>query len=444
MENGKFVFGVGTASYQIEGAVGEDGRTPSIWDTFSHTPGKVVDGDTGDVACDHYHRYKEDVQLIADLGVEYYRFSIAWPRIFPRKGEYNPAGMAFYKNLISELKAKGLKVAVTLYHWDLPQWCQDLGGWPSRDSVDWFMQFAEKCYDELGDTVDMWFTFNEPMCICEIGYGSGGHAPGIRDTRQFLQAWHHVALCHGLAVRLYRDKGLTAPIGIVMNTQQQTPYDPTNPEDVRAAKFGNEAFNGWYLSPVFRGCYPEAGKLLYRDLPGGLDYIREGDMEIIREPIDFIGINYYQEFYVRYVSEKDGIIQYETIPADGPKTMLNWNITPQGLENVIRQIREYTDLPLLVAENGCAWPDTVAEDGGVHDDQRIDYLKRHLDVVRQANGKGLNVCGYFAWSLMDNFEWSEGYGPRFGLVHVDYETQKRTPKDSYYVYRDLIAGWNED
>lgn len=443
MEN-KFIFGVGTASYQIEGAAYEDGRTPSIWDTFSHTPGLVVNGDTGDVACDHYHRYKEDVQLIAELGVDYYRFSIAWPRIFPRMGEYNPLGMAFYKTLIKELKAKGVKVAVTLYHWDLPQWCQDLGGWPNRDCIDWFMAFAEKCYDELGDTVDMWCTFNEPMCVAEVGYLHGGHAPGIRDVNQFLPAWHHVALCHGLAVKLYREKGLTAPIGIVMNTQQQTPYDPNDPNDVRAAAFGNKAYNGWYLDPVFNGFYPKEGKRAFAARGGEFNYIREGDMETICQPIDFIGINYYQEFYAHFLSEENGVIRYENIQTDGPKTMMNWDITPIGLENVIRQVREYTDLPLLVAENGCAWPDTVAEDGCVHDGRRIDYLKQHLDVVRQANEKGLNVTGYFAWSLMDNFEWAEGYGPRFGLIHVDYQTQKRTPKDSFYVYRDLIAEWNKE
>lgn len=443
MKNERFVFGVATASYQIEGAAYEDGRTPSIWDTFSHTPGLVVNGDTGDVACDHYHRYREDVQFIADLGVEYYRFSIAWPRIFPRKGEYNPAGMAFYKKLMKELKAKGLKTAVTLYHWDLPQWCQDLGGWPNRESIDWFMEFAEKCFDELGDMADMWFTFNEPMCVAEVGYRYGGHAPGIRDVRQFLHAWHNVALCHGLAVKRYREKGFTAPIGIVMNPQQQMPYDPENPDDVRAADFGNKAYNGWYLSPLFRGCYPDIAKPMYADVEGGFDYIREGDMEIISEPIDFVGINFYQEFYARFISEENGVIRYENIQTPGPKTMMNWGITPDGLENTIRQMREYTDIPLLVAENGSAWPDTVAEDGGVHDTQRIEYLKQHLEVVRRANEKGLNVMGYFAWSLMDNFEWAEGYGPRFGLIHVDYTTLKRTPKDSYYVYRDLIAKWNE-
>ena len=444
MEKSKFLFGVATASYQIEGAAAEDGRTPSIWDTYSHTPGKVVGGHTGDVACDHYHRYKEDVELLANLGVEYYRFSIAWPRIFPRKGEYNPAGMAFYKNLIAELKAKGLKAAVTLYHWDLPQWCQDLGGWPNRDCIDWFMEFADKCFTELGDTVDMWFTFNEPMCVAEVGYRFGGHAPGIQDVQQFLHAWHNVALCHGYAVRRYRELGLTAPIGIVMNTQQQTPYDPENPDDVRAAKFGNEAYNGWYLAPIFRGCYPEVGKLAYAAEGGTFEYVREGDMEVISQPIDFIAINYYQEFYAHYLSEENGVIRYENIQTPGLKTMMNWDITPPGLENVMHQIREYTDLPLLVAENGSAWPDTVAEDGGVHDHNRIDYLRQHLEVVRQANEQGLNVMGSFAWSLMDNFEWSEGYGPRFGLIYVDYETQQRIPKDSYYVYRDLIAGWNRE
>ena len=444
MDNGKFLFGVATASYQIEGAVAEDGRTPSVWDTFSHTPGVVVEGHTGDVACDHYHRYKEDVQLIADLGVEYYRFSIAWPRIFPRKGEYNPAGMAFYKNLIAELKSKGLKPAVTLYHWDLPQWCQDLGGWPNRESIDWFMEFADKCFIELGDSVDMWFTFNEPMCICELGYGNGAHAPGIRDTKQFLQAWHHVALSHGYAIRRYRELGLTAPIGIVLNPQQQTPYNPANPDDVRAAQFINEAFNGWYLSPLFRGCYPESGKRLYRHPADIFDYIQEEDFAVMGEPMDFVGINYYQEFYVRYISEEDGIIRAETIPADGRKTMLNWNITPDGLENVIRQLREYTDLPILVAENGSAWPDTVAEDGCVHDEYRVEYLRQHLDVVRRANEQGLNVMGYFAWSLMDNFEWTEGYIPRFGLIYVDYETQQRIPKDSYYVYRDILTTWEDN
>ena len=444
MENKEFIFGVATASYQIEGAAYEDGRTPSIWDTFSHTPGLVVNGDTGDVACDHYHRYKEDVQLIADLGVDYYRFSVAWPRIFPRPGEYNPVGMEFYKNLLKELKSKNIKTAVTLYHWDLPQWCQDRGGWPNREVVDWFMEFAVKCFEELGDLADMWYTFNEPMCVAEVGYFHGGHAPGIRDVNQFLPAWHNVALCHGLAVKKYREMGFTAPIGIVMNTQQQTPYNPEDPDDVRAADFGNKAFNGWYLDPVFNGRYPEEGIRAWGAKGGRFDFIQEGDMEIISQPIDFIAINYYQEFYAHYLGEENGVIRYENIQTNGLKTMMNWDITPQGLENVIRQIREYTDLPLLVAENGSAWPDEVAEDGGVHDQNRIDYLNSHLDVVKECNKKGLNVWGYFAWSLMDNFEWAEGYGPRFGLIHVDYKTLKRTPKDSYYVYRDRIAHWNED
>ena len=256
-----FVFGVATASYQIEGAAFEDGKTASIWDTFTHIPGKIKNNDNGDIACDHYHRVDEDVELISNLGVDYYRFSISWSRIFPQRGVYNEKGMEFYKNLLKKLKSKGLKTAITLYHWDLPQWCQDLGGFPNREVCEWFVDYAEKCFVELDDMCDMWLTINEPMCIAEIGYGSGVFAPGIKNTESFLRAWHHVALCHGLSIRKYHELGFSKPIGIVLNTQNLMPYSDS-PEDKRASEFAHRAFNGWYLYPIFRGCYPEEGKKL--------------------------------------------------------------------------------------------------------------------------------------------------------------------------------------
>lgn len=428
-----FVFGTATSSYQIEGARHEDGRTDSIWDTFSRVPGKVANGDTGDIACDHYHRYEEDLELMKELGVESYRFSIAWPRIFPQKGQYNQAGMAFYKALIRQLKDKGIKPSVTLYHWDLPQWMEDMGGWTNRDSVVHFVEFAKKCYQELGDDVEFWITHNEPFCAGILGYMTGDHAPGKQDVRASLQAIHHILLSHGEAVKAYRKTGLSGKIGITLN---HTPAEAASAslQDQLAANNYDGWMNRWFLDPVFKQSYPVDMINLYHQ---EMDFIQEGDLATIGQAIDFFGINFYHSAVVEYAP--DHPLFYRMADMDVKKTAMGWPITPQGLDTIITRIRkDYTDLPIYITENGAAFDDVVSDDGSVQDTDRVEYLDAHLKTVVKMNQKGLNVAGYYLWSFMDNFEWAYGYDKRFGIVYVDFESLERTPKASFYRYQEII------
>ncbi len=434
-----FTFGVATAAYQIEGGVREGGRSPSIWDTFCTLPGRILNGDTGNTACDSYHRWKEDIALIKQLGVDSYRFSISWPRIFPAKGQYNPSGMAFYKNILLELKHQGISAAVTLYHWDLPQWAQDLGGWENRDCVQWFTEYAEKCFTELDSLVDIWITLNEPFCSSFVANLDGKHAPGKHDLETSIKTAHYLLLAHGTAVKAYRASGGKHKIGITLNLAPSYPASSSF-ADRLACRVHDSFQNKWFLEPVFRGGYPEDMCTLFASrCATSFDFILPDDLKTIKSPVDFLGIN----FYTRNVVEFDptALLLHRAAHTSLPKTAIGWDIAPETLTALLRMVRSYTKLPVYITENGCSAMDTV-ENGAVHDPARTDYILRHLKVIEQANSEGLNVAGYYYWSLLDNFEWAYGYTQRFGLVYVDFNTQKRIPKDSFYAYGRYIAAHN--
>ncbi|WP_019907310.1 GH1 family beta-glucosidase [Thermoanaerobacter indiensis] len=433
-----FVWGTATSSYQIEGAVNEDGRTPSIWDTFSKTEGKTYKGHTGDVACDHYHRYKEDVEILKEIGVKAYRFSIAWPRIFPEEGKYNPKGMDFYKKLIDELQKRDIVPAATIYHWDLPQWAYDKGGgWLNRESIKWYVEYATKLFEELGDAIPLWITHNEPWCSSILSYGIGEHAPGHKNYREALIAAHHILLSHGEAVKAFREMNIKgSKIGITLNLTPAYPASEKE-EDKLAAQYADGFSNRWFLDPIFKGNYPEDMVELYSKIIGEFDFIKEGDLETISVPIDFLGVNYYTRSIVKY--DEDSMLKAENVPGPGKRTEMGWEISPESLYDLLKRLdREYTKLPMYITENGAAFKDEVTEDGRVHDDERIEYIKEHLKAAAKFIGEGGNLKGYFVWSLMDNFEWAHGYSKRFGIVYVDYETQKRILKDSALWYKEVI------
>lgn len=431
----EFMFGVASSSYQTEGAVEEDGRTPSIWDEFCKTPGAVYNADNGDVACDHYHRYKEDVALMAELGVDSYRLSISWPRIFPKKGEYNSAGMAFYKKLLTELKDNSIKTAVTLYHWDIPAWAQERGGWTVRESIDWFLEYAQKCFEELDALTDLWITHNEPWCTSFLSYALGEQAPGRYNIAEAMKAAHHVLLSHGHAVRLYRVSKGRKPIGITVNLSAAYPATDRY-DDALAASNADGFINRWFLDALFKGRYPYDIANLFASRSADFSFIQSGDFDIIGERCDFLGINYYNRSLIQY----DPLSLLLNSPAYSTykKTSMGWDVSPDEFIELIQMVRaKYTDLPIYITENGSAWVDKV-EDGCVHDEDRIDYLIRHLQAVDAMNESGLNIAGYFYWSFMDNFEWAFGYSQRFGLVYCDFATQQRIKKDSFYAYARIL------
>lgn len=432
----KFIFGTATSSYQIEGAHNTDGRTDSIWDVFSRTPGKVQNGDTGDIACDHYNRYKEDVQLLKELGVDSYRFSIAWPRIFPEKGKYNSKGMDFYKRLIKTLKESKIKPAVTLYHWDLPMWAENEGGWTNRECVDWFLEYAEKCFDELGNEVDIWITHNEPFCSGFLGHFTGEHAPGIKSLDKSLKAIHHILLSHGKVVKIFREKGLNGQIGITLNLSPVYPNNDTINDKI-ASNICDGFFNRWFLDPIFKATYPMDMINLFSHQVKDFSFIKEGDLDIISIKNDFLGINYYSSNVVEYSTDED--LFFKFVEQNVKKTDMNWAITPLKLKDLIHRIRkEYTDIPIYVTENGAAFKDEVDKDGKIYDIDRIEYIKEHLKVISQLNYEGMNIAGYYLWSFMDNFEWAYGYSKRFGIVYIDYKSLKRIKKESFHEYSRII------
>ncbi|SNY54410.1 GH1 family beta-glucosidase [Paractinoplanes atraurantiacus] len=412
-----FLYGASTASYQIEGAAREDGRGPSIWDTFAHTPGRVRNGDTGDVACDHYHRWAEDVALLADLGVGAYRFSIAWPRVQPTgAGAVNDKGLGFYDRLVDGLLERGIEPVPTLFHWDLPQALEDEGGWLNRETAYRFAEYAGHVAARLGDRVGRFITLNEPVVHMAQGYAWGTHAPGRQLGLGALPVAHHQLLGHGLAVRALRAAGARE----VWITNNCTPVWSAGDETAALVYdgFHNRLFN----DPVLSGSYPDF-------LMGGLaPHIQDGDLDIIRTPIDALGVNYYNPTLVGPATE-EGDLPFEIRPIEGyPATAFGWPVVPAGLTELLTGLRQtYGDAlpPIYITENGCSTEE------GVADTFRIDYLKSHLDAVRAAIEAGVDVRGYFVWSLLDNFEWAEGYSQRFGLVHVDFDTQERTPRDSY-------------
>jgi beta-glucosidase len=434
-----FVWGAATASYQIEGAGHEGGRGECIWDTFSRKPGAVYAGENGEVACDQYHRYAEDIALMAEIGFKSYRFSIAWPRIIPAgKGKVNPEGIAYYRRLCEELHKHGISACATIYHWDLPQPLEDSGGWAERSIVSAFEEYAKVCFKELGDLVDQWITINEPFCIAYLGYLYGVHAPGHRDLQKALNAVHHVNLAHGVAVKAYRKTGLAAPIGITWNPVTPRPAT-ARPADKKAAKIARALETEVFIHPCLGKGYPElVTKSLKCSFP-----VKDGDMETIAGPIDFIGINYYNESPVS--ADKKARFKFVTKPFWQDVSDMGWPVVPGGLYRQLKWIAGMAapGTPIYITENGYARKDEIEPDGNVHDRERIEYLKQHLTVCSELIKAGMNIKGYFAWSFLDNFEWAYGYTKRFGIVHVDFFTQKRTPKDSAWFFRDVIAGFGE-
>lgn len=435
-----FLWGTATASFQIEG--GRDERGDSIWDDFCRWPGKVHGGDTGDVADDHYHRYREDVALMADLGTSAYRFSISWPRVLPEgRGRPSEVGLGFYDRLVDELLSQGITPFVTLYHWDLPSALQRLGGWAARDTAHRFCDYAALVAERLGDRVKHWITHNEPWVAAILGHLMGVHAPGWEDPGLALQAGHHLLLSHGLAVPAIRAaSGEGARVGITLNFSPAYPASDS-PEDAAAARLHDGQANRWFADPLYRGAYPEDVWALYGH---AVPRIAPEDMAVIARPIDFLGVNYYTRAVVRHreVAPATGVpVQgppYETVCPEGEYTAMDWEVFPQGLTDLLLRLEaDYAPGALYVTENGCAYEDAVAEDGRVHDDRRVAYYRLHLGACLDAIERGAPLRGYFAWSLLDNFEWAFGYSRRFGLVYVDYATQRRIPKDSARYYASV-------
>ncbi|MEU4641284.1 GH1 family beta-glucosidase [Micromonospora sp. NPDC023814] len=446
-----FVWGAATAAYQIEGAATDDGRGPSIWDTFSRTPGKVHHGHTGDVACDHYHRYADDVALMAELGLKAYRFSVAWPRIQPDgTGPVNPRGLDFYDRLTDSLLDRGIDPIVTLYHWDLPQNLQDRGGWTNRETAEHFATYATAVHARLGDRVRTWTTLNEPWCSAYLGYGNGVHAPGERDPGAAFTAVHHLLLGHGLAARALRTAGAET-VGITVNPADVRPADADSAADAAAVRLVDGLHNRIFLDPLLRAAYPE-DVLEHVARIVEPTFVRDGDEKLIAAPIDLLGVNYYAPTYVAGRPAGAGGSAYpgtegavEFLPPVGPLTDMGWMIEPAGLTRLLERLAtDYPGVPLLITENGAAFPDkagTGAPDGAgqVVDADRIAYLDGHLRAAHEAISRGVDLRGYLVWSLLDNFEWAEGYRRRFGIIHVDYLTQRRTPKSSARWYQEVIS-----
>jgi beta-glucosidase len=456
-----FVWGAATASFQIEGGAYEDGRTDSIWDTFCREPGAVANKDNGDVACDHYHRWPDDVALMAELNLGAYRFSTAWPRIVPEPGRVDRRGLDFYSRLVDGLLERGILPWLTLYHWDLPQYLEDAGGWASRDVVGHFTDYALAVHGALGDRVRHWTTLNEPWCSAFLGYAGGQHAPGRQEPQAAVSAAHHLLLAHGQAVRALRAVDPAAQYGITFNTIVADPVDPADPADVAAADRSDALLNRVFVEPVILGRYPEVAVEAFASVGCELP-VHDGDLEIIAAPLDFIGVNYYQGSAVTGHRPPDdqrlpggadverptsspgvGLGEPYVVSRGLPRTSMDWEVQPDGLRRVLERFHtQYTGptgTALYVTENGAAFHDEVGPDGQVDDAERTAYIVDHLRAVHAAIANGADVRGYFAWSLLDNFEWAYGYDQRFGIVHVDFDTQVRTPKRSARTFAG-IAG----
>ncbi|MBE3584218.1 MAG: beta-glucosidase [Limnochordaceae bacterium] len=441
-----FRWGTATASYQVEGAVSEDGRGESIWDRFSHTPGKTANGDTGDIACDEYHRYPEDIEHMKRLGVSSYRFSIAWPRIFPTgRGQPNLKGLDYYRRLVDALRAVAIEPVATLYHWDLPQALQEKGGWANRDTAHWFAEYADYVMRKLSGPVSLWITQNEPWVVAFLGHFYGEHAPGLRDPRAAFAVAHHLLLSHGLAVEAFREEHLAGRIGITLNIQLVHPAS-ASPADQAASRLADGALNRWFLDPIFRGCYPEDVVALVQS-QGWMPNIGSGDMATIQRPIDFLGVNYYTRTLI--AADPSQPLGVRPLPGPGAKTQMGWEVYPEGLYEVLTRLyKEYQPQlkQLYITENGAAYDDhlpvpveLVNDDTTVHDPERVEYLGRHFYQAWRAIQDGVPLAGYFVWALLDNFEWALGYTRRFGLLYVDYPTQRRVWKQSAHFYQKVIA-----
>jgi beta-glucosidase len=436
---GGFLWGAATASYQVEGAVREDGRGESIWDRFCATPGAIHGGDTGEVACDHYHRWKEDVENMRDLGLSAYRFSIAWPRLFPNgHGKLNRRGLDFYEALVDALLEARIQPAPTLYHWDLPQALQDTGGWTNRDTASWFADYAERVFTHLGDRVKTWMTLNEPQVAAFVGHADGKHAPGLKDFGAAVQASHELMRAHALAVSEFRDLCHGSRIGIALDLRTMYPWTD-GMSDVEAAHRADGKANRWFLDPVLKGVYPSDIMEIYRR-QGVAPRIEADDLATLSSnPVDFVGVNYY--FPKRAYADDHGVLGFQFAQLkDSPKTDMGWEVCPEGLcDLLIRLKNDYGNPALMITENGAAYPDRIVEKGQVQDHDRIEYLAAHLRECRRAIEHGVKLQGYFLWTLMDNFEWGYGYSKRFGITHVDYRTQARTWKKSASWYQSVIA-----
>jgi beta-glucosidase len=435
-----FIWGTATSSYQIEGARHEDGKSDSIWDTFSHTPGKIRDNTHGDVACDHYHRYRQDVALMAELGLQAYRFSISWPRILPAgRGQINQAGLDFYGRLTDTLLEADIAPHVTLYHWDLPQILEDQGGWPARDMVDAFVEYADVVSSYLGDRVKNWITFNEPFVSALLGYQFGFHAPGVKDPNAGLRVAHHQLLAHGRTVPVIRQNSPGADVGITLNMSLNVPASDSIPDRARA-RYQDGFVNRWFLDPIYGRHYPADMVAAYGEqYDESFEFIQDGDFETMAVPTDFFGLNYYTRHVVRDEEAENNLPQTEFESSEN-RTDMDWEVYPEGLYQILNRLYfEYNVPKIYITENGASYADGPDENGRVRDERRISYLKQHFEVAHRAIGNGVPLAGYFVWSFMDNFEWSHGYSQRFGITWVDYETQERILKDSALWYKQIIA-----
>ena len=444
-----FTWGAATAAYQIEGAADADGRGPSVWDTFSHTPGKVRGGDTGDVACDSYHRYPEDVALMASLGLNAYRFSVSWPRVQPAgRGAVNQKGLDYYRALLDELAKHGIEATVTLYHWDLPQALQAEGGWAVRSTAERFADYAAIVAGALGDRVARWITMNEPQVVASHGYLTGEHAPGIQDPAAAIAATHHLLLGHGLAIQALRGVRPASTVGITLDLHPVEVLGELRLDSLERARLVTDAeLNGLFLEPLLHGSYPVHARPSVLP-PASL--VAAGDLETISQPLDFLGVNYYAPVYLRAGNPADlrrheeparcevpGVVEY--LPEWLDRTPMGWLVDPDGLYDLLlRLAKDAPGLPLYVTENGCAAEDYVNPQGVVHDSERVTYLSKHLAAAARAIRDGANLAGYFVWSLLDNFEWAWGYQKRFGIVFVDFGTQRRILKSSARFYADVV------
>ncbi len=442
-----FIWGTATSSYQIEGAWDEDGKGESIWDRFSHTPGNVQNGDSGDIACDHYHRFVEDVRLMKDLGLQAYRFSISWPRILPYgRGQVNQKGLDFYSSLVDGLMEAGIMPFITFYHWDLPQALQDEGGWAVRSTAEAFVEYVDLFTRHLGDRVNHWITHNEPAVVAYNGNLTGQHAPGIQDLATALQVSHHLLLSHGWSVPVIRQNSTEAEVGITLNINWNTPASSSQP-DYEAYRHAEGLWFRWFLDPLYGRHYPadmisdfhEQGHLS----GDGMSYVKAGDLKTIAAPTDFLGLNYYTRFIIRNNSIPDSQNEPQTVfPA--PKnnidwTEMGWEVYPDGLFNVLSRLHfEYQVPKIYITENGCSYSDGPDRDGRIRDQRRISYLRDHFTAAHKALANGIPLSGYFVWSLMDNFEWAHGYAQRFGIVWIDSQTKERIPKDSARWYSQVM------
>ena len=433
-----FIWGVAASAYQIEGAWNQDGRGESIWDRFAHAPYHTLNGENADVAIDHYHRMPEDVALMKSLGIPWYSFCLSWSRVFPvGVGKPNSKGLDFYDRLVDALLKAGIKPKATLYHWDLPQNLQDRGGWPNRETVERFADYARVVFDRLADRVGVWCTHNEPWVAAFLGYATGVHAPGVCDYSQAYQAAHNLLLAHGRAVQIFRQSGHKGEIGLILNLNGLLPMTESE-ADVAATQRVHDETHALFLDPVFKGQYPDA---LFDFIGEHQPRVRSGDLELIHQPLDYLGLNYYNTDKVSF-DVFGGLNKARLTPYSAPgwgRTDMNWGIDPAGLKRELLHVaKTYGNPKLYVTENGCAMPDVPDDKGFVADWNRIGYIRAHLQSVHEALKAGADVHGYFAWSIFDNFEWERGYGPRFGLVRINYETLERLPKQSAFWFKEVI------